>query len=494
MDEQRSRADRRKEARAKAGATRKVTYKKKYHKKQKTFAWWRTPVLCVCACILVAVVVFSFSAVGRWRSFRAASAQLASDYFYPGITVDGVDLSGMTLQDALTRWEQKDQSSRNACNVILDIDDASFTFDAQRLGYSSNYKKVLRTAYSQGRHGTFSQRNTVLQKLLGAWARDYNVVNSIDQSVLKAQLEEIAGQVNEPAVAATITGFNESDGFTFDEGKDGRVVDVHDLMDAVNHKIAAGGGSTSVDRTVITGGRSIEDLKNMFGMIAQCKTSARSSSDNRLTNLRVATRIINGMRIEPGEVFSFNGTLGKRTRAKGYKGAPALSSGTHTSAVGGGICQVSTTLFNAVAKSGLEIVERHPHSIPSVYIAIGLDATVNWPNQDFRFKNTSEYPIYISAKLTPSKHVHCAIYGRLLDNDGAYRLKGVVNQTYRPRDAQYAYTTSLPTGTRKWVEERYKGYKVTTYRGYFEGDKEISREVLFTSLYPSSAGKCLIGQ
>lgn len=494
MDKQRSRADRRKEARAKAGATRKVNYKKKYHKQKQNLAWWRTPVLCVCVCILVAVAVFSFSAIGRWRSFRTASAQLSSDFFYPGITVDGVDLSGMTLQEALGQWEQKDLSSRNACNIILDVDDASFTFDAEDLGYRSNYKKVLHTAYSQGRHGTFSQRNTVLQKLLGAWARDYNVINGIDQEVLKAKLEEIAAQVNEPAVAATITGFNETAGFTFDEGRDGRVVDVHDLMDAVNGRIAGGGGSTSVDRTVITGGRSIEDLKNMFGLIAQFKTSARSSSDNRLTNLRLATRTLNGMCIEPGEVFSFNGTLGPRTRAKGYKGAPALSSGSHSSSVGGGVCQVATTLFNAVARSGLEIVERSPHSIPSTYVAIGLDATVNWPDLDFRFKNSSEYPIYISAKVTPSKHVYCAIYGRLLDNDGSYRLKGVVNETYRPRDAKYAYTSSLPTGAHKWVEERYKGYKVTTYRGYFEGEKEISREVLFTSLYPSSAGKCLIGK
>ena len=127
-------------------------------------------------------------------------------------------------------------------------------------------------------------------------------------------------------------------------------------------------------------------------------------------------------------------------------------------------------------------------------MARGLDATVNWPNQDFKFKNTSDYPIYLSAKLNAQKQVVVAVYGRLLEDGVTIKLKGVTTNTYSPGEAQVVYTDKLPTGQKKWVSDRRTGYKVTTYRIYYKDGKETDREVLFKSTYAASAGKVQIGQ
>ncbi len=456
-------------------------------------AWWSVPVLCVALCALAAVGVFGGGALSRWREFQVARAQVESGTFYPGITVDGVEVSAMTLDQALAAWEEKARQSYQDCQVELEIDGETWLLTPEEMGYTSDYRQVLTSAYAQGRYGTFAQRRDQVEKLAGAWKRDYTTHTGYDEEALLERLSQIATQVSQPAVEATISGFSETGGFTFTEGEAGLVADPHDLLDAVEQAIAQGGGSVSVSRKAVSPGRSVEDLQSLFGQISQAKTNARSSSQNRLTNLKLACEALNGLCIQPGETFSYNGTLGKRTAAKGYKSAPALSSGSHTMQIGGGICQVSTTLFNAVAKAGLKIVERHPHSIPSSYVARGLDATVNWPNQDFKFKNTSDYPIYLSAKVNAQKQVVVAVYGRLLEDGVTIKLKGVTTNTYSPGEAQVVYTDKLPTGQKKWVSDRRTGYKVTTYRIYYKNGKETDREVLFKSTYAASAGKVQIG-
>lgn len=457
-------------------------------------AWWSAPVICVTVCALAAVVVFGGGALARWQSFRAQRAQVERGTFYPGVTVDGVDVSAMTLNDALAAWGEKEAQAHLSCQVQLQIDNETWLITPDDMGYASDYTQVLTSAYSLGRYGTFSQRLAAVEKLGGAWGRDFATHSCYDEDRLLEKLSDIATQVSQPAVEASIEGFSETGGFTFSQGQDGLVADPHELLDAVDRAVSQGGGLVSVSRKAVSPGRTVEDLKSVFGLVAQAKTNARSSSKNRLANLKLACETLNGLRIEPGQVFSYNETLGKRTTDKGYKNAPALSSGSHTMQVGGGICQVSTTLFNAVAKAGMEIVKRYPHSIPSSYVARGLDATVNWPNQDFKFKNTSDYPIYLAAELNGQKQVVVSVYGRLLDEGVTIKLKGVTNETLYPGEAEVVYTPNLPTGQKKWLSDRRNGYKVTTYRIYYKDGKETEREVLFKSTYGASRGKVQIGQ
>lgn len=136
---------------------------------------------------------------------------------------------------------------------------------------------------------------------------------------------------------------------------------------------------------------------------------------NRTTNLRLAANAINGTIVLPGETFSFNKTVGQRTYAKGYKDAPVFTgpdAKNVENGIGGGICQVASTMFNTVLYADLQIVERHQHSQRVSYVPLGRDAAISWGSQDFRFKNTSSYPIKIVMDVSGGE-VTCEFYTNL---------------------------------------------------------------------------------
>ena len=483
--------------RSSAGAKRspQVNYQKRHQKARNTSSWALPVIASMCCVLLVLVFVFALFMRG-YGQFRTMRSTVERNAFYPGVTVDGVDVSEMTLNDALNAWGGRDQTARDAYRITLSLNDKEkWTITPEEVGYSSDYESIVKSAWAAGRYGTLSRRFEAVQKLGGAWARDYEVTSGPDRALMHEVLGKVAQAASEPGTQAQITGFDiKNKNFSFEEGKHGLVADLHELTDAVTKQIQAGGGAVAIQRREVEPGHTIETLQTVFGKVAGAKTGAKSSSSNRLTNLRLACEALNGLCIQPGETFSYNDTLGRRTAKRGYKVAPALSSGVHTMELGGGICQVSTTLFNAVAKADLKITRRHPHSIPSAYVARGLDATVNWRNQDFCFKNTSDYPIYLSAGVSKDKQVTVEVWGKKLEEGITIKLKGVTNQTFTAGEPKYEYTNSLPTGETKVIESKRSGYQVSTFRIYYKNDKEIDRERLFKSTYPSFGGIIQVGK
>ena len=141
----------------------------------------------------------------------------------------------------------------------------------------------------------------------------------------------------------------------------------------------------------------LKDLPAKEEVLGRYKTSFNPGEKNRTINLKLAAAAINGQVIQPGKTFSFNKTVGPRTRERGYLEATIFVGGKKEQGLGGGICQVSSTLYNAVLKSKLKVVERHTHSLPVTYVPTGKDATVSYGYLDFRFQNNQKYPIKIQA-------------------------------------------------------------------------------------------------
>lgn len=134
--------------------------------------------------------------------------------------------------------------------------------------------------------------------------------------------------------------------------------------------------------------------------ISSFTTIIYDKEENRVNNIKIAAEELDGTVIEPGEVFSFNETVGKRSKEKGYEEASIFVDGEKSKGVGGGVCQVSTTLYNAALKADLEIIERHRHSRKVSYVEEGKDAAVVYNSKDLRFKNTRDYPIEIRISVT----------------------------------------------------------------------------------------------
>lgn len=179
---------------------------------------------------------------------------------------------------------------------------------------------------------------------------------------------------------------------------------------------------------------------NPYGQtLATCTTRFNRSQTNRNTNIQLATKACNGYVIQPGATFSYNQVVGQRTAARGYKEAGVYINGSVASGLGGGICQVSSTLFNAALESNMTIVQRTAHSLPVSYLPKGRDATVSWGGPDFKFKNPYKFPVMVGTYYSASQGT---LTMSILGPSDAKIEKGVIKVTGK----NGVYTTTRTVG------------------------------------------------
>ena len=225
-------------------------------------------------------------------------------------------------------------------------------------------------------------------------------------------------------------------------------------------------------------------FKDVLGAVSTNHTN----DSNRNANLKQACKALNGKIIRPGETFSYNETLGERTREKGYKPAGAYMAGKTVETVGGGICQVSSTLYYACLKADLEIVERTCHGYTVSYMPYGMDATVSWGSLDYKFKNNTDYPIRIKASVSGGQ-VHVTLMGT---DTKDYYVKMTYETVDGPHEGKVVYEDYKHNNKEGYVDGEviqtaYTGRTVKTYRVKYSKatDEKISSEYEATSRYKS---------
>lgn len=212
-------------------------------------------------------------------------------------------------------------------------------------------------------------------------------------------------------------------------------------------------------------------------------TTNTTANQNRNTNVRLAAEAINGTVIKPGQEFSFNGTVGQRTEAKGYKGAAAYNNGEVVQEIGGGVCQVSTTLYNAVFKAGLKISSRRSHTFEPSYVTPGRDATVSWDQPDFKFINNSSTAIGLRASYADQK-VTVSVYGIPILEDGiTWDLDSKKVEDLGTPNPTYEEDQTLRPGEEVIKSKGSAGSRWETYKVVYKNGKEISRELDHKTTY-----------
>ena len=226
----------------------------------------------------------------------------------------------------------------------------------------------------------------------------------------------------------------------------------------------------------------------LFQDVLGSVSTNHTNDSNRNTNLKLACQSLDGKIIRPGETFSYNETLGERTKEKGYKAAGAYMAGKTVETVGGGICQVSSTLYYACLKADLEIVERTAHGYTVSYMPYGMDATVSWGTLDYKFKNNTAYPIRIEASVSGGQ-VHVTLMGT---DDKDYYVKMVYETVEGPVEGKVVYEEYKPGNKEGYkdgdvIQTAYTGRTVKTYRVKYDKttDEKISSTYEATSRYKS---------
>ena len=319
--------------------------------------------------------------------------------FYPNIVIEGENVSGLT----------KEEGENLLANVIHQYDQINITITAgeqefqkqlQDLGVQYDLEKQVEDAFQYGRNKTLLEQYQLIKNQQG---QSYTLSYSIDETLLNNWVTEIEQSMKKSPIDATIEIHNGQVSITSDT--DGLQIDQEqlktELADALNSNQKQD-IAVHVNLEEITANITYENLSDIRHVIGSFTTNYSSDQTNRNTNIKIATETIDSYLLMPGETFSFNNFIGDTTADKGYLPAGSYLNGEVVESLGGGVCQVSTTLYNAIIKAGIIPYSRYNHSMTVSYVPIGQDAAIAYPYKDLAFSNPYDAPIYIEGTVSPT--------------------------------------------------------------------------------------------
>lgn len=314
-------------------------------------------------------------------------------------------MGGLTLQSAVltVRSKIEEELSKKPLKIIADKKQYVFTYP--EISYKDNLREVLRTAK---RNGNYTAKVTYY--LCG--------------------LDEVIASISNDELIQTVEPYPEFKAmgapFIYHVGNDGRQVDFTRLKSDIQAALKGGFEPVTIKYLNTYRKKSLDTVKSETKLLGRFATSFDSTNVNRSSNIRLAAAFLNGVILEGGKTLSFNETVGARLPERGFLPAKIIENGEYIEGVGGGVCQVSTTLYNAAVLSGMTVTEYHPHSLAVGYVPPSRDAMVSGTSCDLKFKNPSKTPIYIRS-YTQGGTVLFEIYGK---SDGAtYSLESQITGT-----------------------------------------------------------------
>lgn len=311
---------------------------------------------------------------------------------------------------------------------------------------------------------------------------------------LKEQAASAAERWNRSPVDSTLVSFNkESGAYEYSKEQDGRTLEQDQLVDALLLKIRSADYEEPVDAvfSAVAASRNQAQAKALYQVIGSYTTKL-TDNKNRNQNVKLAAAALDGRILQPGEAFSFNETTGNRTSEKGYQPAGAYRNGVLIEEPGGGVCQVSTTLYHSVIQSDFPTLERNSHSYAPSYVSGGQDAMVSYDGYagpDLKFRNTSSDPVVIRASVQ-GLELKISIVGIPVVEDGVkVSIRSEKLRDVEPPAPVYEEDSSLPYGTEKVVEQAKKGSVWKSYRVYTLNGEVVKEVPLHNTTYKAKAAQ-----
>lgn len=353
--------------------------------------------------------------------------------------------------------------------------------------------KLSGTAATDDEYAVKNLVEPTVDKLLnevysGAQQENYNLEFTGLDSEIAAEVAAMAQKWNVKAKNGSIAGFDKETGeFLYDAEQNGIKINEEKLTQDIKAALEAKNFKTVItaNSEVVVPEITKEQAKAMYKVIGTFTTTATANKD-RNTNISLACQALDGLIIQPGAEFSFNSATGNRTADRGYKPAGAYLDGVLIEEPGGGVCQVSSTLYNAVVFAGLEPTERHAHTFEPTYCTPGEDAMVSYDGYagpDMKFTNTSNTAIAIRAKFVDQKLSASIVGVPILEEGVKVSMESKKISENDSSVPQYEEDDSLPMGTSKEIQPASKGSRWETKRIVKRGNEIISSEFFHNSTY-----------
>ena len=466
----------------------------------------RTVIGSLCAVIAVVLLVVGVQAGSRLVNIKQ-TLDRGDGVFYPNIFVNDIPLEGKTLDEAAAVVTQQVQSLISSFRITLRTEDGrSWDITGDSLNMKYDIADQLDQLWAIGHTGSSSTRYEQVKALEAEPAMRYTTL-TYDLSQVNQILNQIKAEVDQPAVSATrVQDDSKWPPFSYTDDIPGQTLDTTGLNERICAMVdTLESGVVDLTPTPVQATITRAQLEAQIVKLSSYETTVGKSgeyAEARAENVRLGTEKFNHLVIKAGESVSFNKVAGKRSNpANGYQQALEIAYGNYVLGTGGGICQVSSTLYNAVVNAGLTVNKRTPHAIPSSYVEKGLDATVSDDRYDFVFSNNTNSDIYIETEFVKVKgyyHSRFTIYGRPDPNGYTYKLVSQVVETIPLPEPTYEKDTTAEhvfyddeTAVKSSGRE---GYIVDVYLVTMDSKGlEISREKKYTDTYKASAPVYWIG-
>lgn len=411
-----------------------------------------------------------------------------------GVYAGEIDLSGMTRKEACAAVEAFVSGYDNVEITLQAAEGNEVTVTAGELGLSWANPELVEDALALGARGNVIERYKVL-KDLERENKVYPIELSFDLQAINDILAEQCAVFDKKAVDASL--IRENGAFRVIEGQVGYQMDIETSIDKIIDELTVDWDykpcTIPLDISVEEPRGSVEELAQVKDVLGSFTTSYSTSGASRSANVENGCFLVNGVTLYPGEEFSTYETVSPFTEGNGYYMAGSYLNGKVVDSLGGGICQVSTTLYNAVLNAELEVTERHNHSMIVSYVEPSADAAIaESSGKDFKFVNNLEYPVYIEG-YTKNKKITFNIYGvETRDPGHTVRYESEVLEVINPpADAIYA-DVAQPIGYIV-TESAHIGYKARLWKVVYQDGAQVSRTQVNSSVYKMVPRSATVG-
>ena len=419
--------------------------------------------------------------------FFFASAVTADSKFYKNTKINGIDVGGMTMAEAENAVLTKMLENKGDVRINLSCGDKRWQLKGGDFEVANGLQKDIKTIASYGKTGNYFE-NLKNKKEIEKNGKDFNVSYASVLAGVEEKIEEVASEVErEQKEARLVFAPNNENPFSVDAGQSAVIVLRDELRKRIDEALL-NQNVVDVEIPIVEIEAEFDEDELLKSVVkrSEFSTDYSKSTENRKNNVRRALESFNGLVVESGQTVSFNEITGARTEENGYKNAHIIYNGVYVDGVGGGVCQASTTLYNALLLAGIKIDKVFHHSLPASYVPLSFDAMVSGGDCDLVFTNNLEKPIYIKCSAGNEK-VTVEIYGQDMDGVKIERRAELVkilphngDQILPDEKGEYA-NKILYKGEFyrvKWPKEGYesKGYLRYYKDGEFVEEKEIRHD------------------
>lgn len=447
---------------------------------KKAFSW-KTAALAAALILAIGLGGCKQNQPGPEESGSSPSSTAVSDtgLFPEGAAIGGKNIGGKSLDEAISTARSALDEAMAGMEISVKFKDDTISLKGTDFEVQDILDQALPKMLESGRADKF----------------ELPFVADLSQQG-KEKLQEAAKVCYTQAKDAAVDSFNtDTQAFVFIDEQAGSRVDMAATLKSIRQLLAQKHGGDIQAAFVDTQPKVTKKyLQEHFKLMSTYSTESTNNSNGN-SNMALALSHVNGTVLKPGEVFSYNTATGDSTNpAGGWLPAGGLAGGLSVEMYGGGICQGSTTLYNAAMMAGMEVVERDCHSSPSSYCPIGLDATVDYGNIDFKFRNVLDNPVYISAWMD-GVILTVNFYGCFPDEWDDIELGSEQTGSEPPRDTvEFRVDSSLAKGQYVRKTSGNSGYYASAWRTYYKNGQEVRTESLPDSYYGSTGKIFMVGE